>query len=255
MSAALSVSGVSVSFGGLKALSDVHFDVQPSAITALVGPNGAGKTTCLNAISGLQAVRSGEILFEGRDVSSMPPHRREGLGRTFQVVQLFGGMTVRESIMVGLHRSGTGDMLRSALGLGDVRRREIAAGREADRILEELGLTSLRDRSAASLPLGQQRLVELARALATHPRLLLLDEAASGLSPAEVELLEKEIIRLAERGIAILTIEHNMGFVNRVAKHLVVLHFGRVIFSGPTAQGLHDPSVVAAYLGTGRRHA
>ncbi len=251
MSAVLELSGVSVSFGGLAALSGVGFRVPAGKVTALIGPNGAGKTTCFNVISGLQRTRAGRVVLKGRDLSRVPAHRREGLGRTFQIVQLFAGMTVRESVMVGLHRRGRGALIQTGLGFGSVRRSEAAIRRETDAILDQVGLTAFSRRSVEDLSLGQQRRVELARAMGSHPALLMLDEAASGLSAGELSELEEHIHNLLERGVSVLLVEHNMRFVSRVAHHLVVLEFGKVIFEGAVAEGLKAPVVISAYLGLG----
>jgi branched-chain amino acid transport system ATP-binding protein len=164
----LDVSGVSVRFGGLTALDDVGFSVPQGAVTALIGPNGAGKTTCFNVLSGLQR-SSGVVAFKGKDISAVPAHHRVGLGRTFQIVQLFGGMTVEQSVMVGCQRRGKGTLLSIGLALPGVGRAEAEIAERTRDILQRLGLWRVKDRLASDLPLGQQRLVELARALASEP--------------------------------------------------------------------------------------
>jgi len=244
----LDVSGVSVRFGGLTALDDVGFSVPQGAVTALIGPNGAGKTTCFNVLSGLQR-SSGVVAFNGKDISAVPAHRRVGLGRTFQIVQLFGGMTVEQSVMVGCQRRGKGNILSIGLGLPGVGRAEAEIAERTRDILQRLGLWRAKDRLASDLPLGQQRLVELARALASEPTLLMLDEAASGLSPGELELLEAQICMLKGQGMSILMVEHNMRFVGRVSDYMTVLNFGKVIFKGTSTDGLKSSAVVTAYLG------
>lgn len=254
MTAILELANVSVAFGGLKALNDVGFRVPKGSITALIGPNGAGKTTCFNVISGLQKAQ-GKITFLGRDISNAPARRRVGLGRTFQIVQLFGGMTVKESVMVGLSRQGLGGILEIGAGSPRVRRREAEISTKANDILQKLDLLRVANRSAADLPLGQQRMVELARALATDPALLMLDESASGLSPVELVILEEHIRKLVATGVSILLVEHNIKFVSRIADHMIVLNFGEIIFEGPARDGLKTPAVVSAYLGKAAEHA
>lgn len=248
MNNVLSVSNAFVSFGGVTALNNVSFGVPSGTVTALIGPNGAGKTTCFNVVSGLQGAR-GRIIFEGRDISKVSAHRRSGLGRTFQIVQLFGGMTVKESVMVGAHRRGVGNLVEVGITLPRVRQGEREIEDLVNSILRQLDLARFSDRLASDLPLGQQRLVELARALASDPKLLLLDESASGLSPSELANLEVVIRQLVATGISILIVEHNIRFVRKVADHLVVLNFGDVIFEGQVARGLTSPAVISAYLG------
>ena len=246
MSAVLEVSGVSVRFGGLQALDGVSFTVQDGGATALIGPNGAGKTTCFNVISGLQRPDAGSVRFAGRDVTRVAPHRHRGIGRTFQRVELVAGMTVRENVLLGYHRTLPGGLLRSGLGS---RRRERAVRAEAAARLEEVGLAAFADRPAGTLPLGLQRLAELARAEAQGPRLLLLDEAASGLATEEMERLVERVQAARRRGCAVLLVEHNMRFVSRIVERVVVLRYGRVIFDGTLADGMRDPAVMDAYLG------
>jgi branched-chain amino acid transport system ATP-binding protein len=248
----LRLERITVRFGGNTALSDVSFAVTEGSIAALIGPNGAGKTTAFNVISGLLAPGGGRVFFAGQDLGSVSAQRRLGIGRTFQITQLFGGMTVRENVMVGLHRSHAASLMETGLRSRRVRREEAATMRAADELLGTFGLARLAERPAAALPLGQQRLLELARAVAGAPRLLMLDEAASGLSPAERAELAGHIRRLRERGTTILLVEHNMRFVNELAEHLVVLNYGSVIFDGALAAGMRDPAVISAYLG---RHA
>ncbi len=249
MNALLRLDRVSVRFGGNVALSQVSFAVADGSITALIGPNGAGKTTAFNVISGLLAPDVGRVFLAGADITGLPAHRRRGLGRTFQITQLFGDMTVRENVMVGFHPRHGGSLLEAGLWSPRIRRQEGEASSSADTLLATFGLAALADRRAASLPLGQQRLLELGRAAAGTPRLLMLDEAASGLSPAELRELASHISRLRAAGATILLVEHNMRFVNDVAEHLVVLNYGAVIFDGPLSEGVRDREVIAAYLG------
>lgn len=246
----LRLSEVSVRFGGIVALSDVSFSVRRHSITALIGPNGAGKTTCFNAISGTQRVSAGRVEFEGRNITGWQPHRRAGMGRTFQIVQLFGEMTVRENVLVGLHPELHGGLIATGLRLPFVKAQERRAVEKADELLGRVGLAHLAGRPARTLPLGQQRLLELARGLAAEPRLMLLDESASGLSPSELGELVRQVRLLHEAGVTVFLVEHNMRFVNRLAQHLVVLNYGSVLFDGPLEDGVKDPAVISAYLGT-----
>lgn len=248
MTPLLELSDVSVRFGALQALDRVSFAVEPGSVCALIGPNGAGKTTCMNVLSGLQRPTGGAVRFRGSDVTGWSPHRRRGIGRTFQVVQLFP-MTVRENVMVGLQPRLRTRLLRAGLRTPGVRREERWVRERADELLAEVGLLTLADRPAQQLSLGQQRLVELARALAGEPELVLLDEAASGLSPEEIEGIVRQVGRLRDQGRTVLLVEHNMRFVNRTADRLLVLDYGSLIFDGLPSQGLTDRAVVAAYLG------
>jgi ABC-type branched-subunit amino acid transport system ATPase component len=253
--AILALDRVSVRFGGLVALSEVSFTVRDGSVMALIGPNGAGKTTCFNTITGTQPVTSGTVHRHGADVTRLPPFRRAGIGRTFQIVQLFGEMTVRENVLVGLHRHMAGGVVASALRFPSIARQERWAHERADELLATVGLHHLADRVARTLPLGQQRLLELARALASEPQLVLLDELASGLSPAEIQEIVRHVTRMRTEGKTILLVEHNMRFVNRLAEHLVVLNYGKVIFDGTLEDGVRDPEVIKAYLGKEISHA
>jgi ABC-type branched-subunit amino acid transport system ATPase component len=247
MTPLLELDDISVRFGALQALDGVSLAVERGSVCALIGPNGAGKTTCMNVLSGIQVPTGGSIRFDGKDVTRRRPHRRR-IGRTFQIVQLFP-MTVRENVMVGLQPRLRMGLLRAGLRTPGVRREERWVRERADELLLEVGLIHLGDRPAQQLSLGQQRLVELARALAGEPELVLLDEAASGLSPQEIGGIVDQVHRLREQGRTVLLVEHNMRFVNRTADSLVVLDYGKVIFSGRPAEGLADEAVVTAYLG------
>ncbi len=249
MSDLLRLDGITVRFGGVLALSDVSFGVPVGAIAALIGPNGAGKSTCFNVISGLQRADGGSVRFDGRDYSRRAAHRRSGLGRTFQITQLFGGMTVRENVLVGLLPARPADIFGAGLRAAAAAHAEREACAAADSLIEAFGLSAIADRKALTLPLGEQRLLELARAVAARPKLLMLDEAASGMSPVEIAALAGHIRRLRDEGATILLVEHNMRFVNELAGHLIVLNYGSVIFEGPVAEGVRQPAVISAYLG------
>ena len=250
--AVLEVRDVRVRFGGADAVAGLSLSVHAGEVVGLIGPNGAGKTVTFNVLSGLQRPTAGRVLLGGQDVTASPPHVRAALGlaRTFQVVQLFAGMTVRENVMVAAHRFTRAGLLTDALRLPARRRALAEAGERADAVLAFLGLEALSGADAGALPVGQARLVELARALSLRPSVLLLDEPASGLDPAETEGFVNLLARIrAVLGCAILLVEHDMDVVMPLCDHLVVLDFGRVLAAGTPAQVRADPAVQAAYLG------
>lgn len=249
--ARLVLEEVTKSFGGLVAVSKLSFAVEPDRITALIGPNGAGKTTTFNLVSGLLPPTSGRVTFDGRDLTKLPPHAvcRAGIGRSFQTPQTFGGMTVLENVMVASQFHGRSGFLAAGLRLARALGEERTTRERAMEQLALLRMEGLADRKAGTLPLGQQRLLEIARALATQPRVLLLDEPAAGLTQAELKALRTLLFEIRKRGIAILLVEHNMRFVFRTADDVVVLNFGEKLASGPAATIAEDPRVIAAYLG------
>ncbi len=251
--ALLSVEGVTVRFGGVTALDDVRFQVGTRQICGLIGPNGAGKTTLFNCISRLYEPSSGEIRFEGQPLSQLPRSAiaRLGVARTFQNLALFATMTVRQNVRVGAHAFARGGFLAEALALPLARRAEREIAELADRLIEECRLEGVADRLVGELPFGVKKRVELARALAISPKLLLLDEPAAGLNHEEVDALASEIVSLRDRrSLSVLLVEHHMNLVMRVSDQVVALDFGRLIANGTPAAVRSHPDVIRAYLGS-----
>jgi branched-chain amino acid transport system ATP-binding protein len=235
----LSVEAVSVRFGGVQAVTDADITAVAGQITGLIGPNGAGKTTTFNVITGLEKPTSGRVLVNGRDVSRLSPYRRARLGmaRTFQRLEVFGSLSARDNVLAAaeFRRGWSGDK-------SDPRQ-------VTDEILDRVGLRGVADMRVDALPTGLARLVELGRALATRPQLLLLDEPGSGLDNTETEALGDLLIDLAAEGMAILLVEHDVDLVMRICDRIHVLDFGKIISVGTTAEVQADPVVQAAYLG------
>jgi branched-chain amino acid transport system ATP-binding protein len=235
----LQVEGVSVSFGGVQALGGVSLDAPEGCVTGLIGPNGAGKTTLFNVVTGFQRPGRGWVRMDSRDVTKLRPDARArlGLGRTFQRLELFGSLSARENILVAAEASrGRTDHHTSVRHL-------------ADEVLDRVGLRAVAGRQADTLPTGLARLVELGRALATRPRLLLLDEPSSGLDHSETESLGRLLTSLADEGVAVLLVEHDVELVMRACSRVHVLDFGQIIAVGSPAEVQADPSVQLAYLG------
>jgi branched-chain amino acid transport system ATP-binding protein len=248
----LSVHGITRRFGGLLAVDAVDLEVAKGGVTAVIGPNGAGKTTLFNIISGFQTPNVGRILFDGTDITGRPPEAiaAAGLVRTFQLVQLFQNLTVLENVKVGCHLHMTGGIWSALLRTSRTRKAERYVEARARELLAFVGLEASGYEEATALAYGQQRLLEIARALAAGPRLLLLDEPAAGLSVEETQRLATAIRTIAEQGTTVLLIEHDMKLVMNVADTVAVLDFGRKIAEGPPDAVREDPAVIAAYLGT-----
>ncbi len=239
---ALEVAGVSMAFGGAQVLSDVSVAVAPRGVTGLIGPNGAGKTTLFNVVSGLMAPKSGRIMIEGRDVTKAGPasRARRGLARTYQRLELFTSLTVRDNIRVA-------GEIRNSWG----RRGRIDVGAETDRTVELVGLGDVADREVSELPTARARVVEVARALMTQPRVLLLDEPASGQTEQETVAFGKLLRQLVdERDLAICLVEHDVSLVMGTCELIFVLDYGEIIARGTPDEVKNDPAVVNAYLGT-----
>ncbi|HSR12501.1 MAG TPA: branched-chain amino acid ABC transporter ATP-binding protein/permease [Thermodesulfobacteriota bacterium] len=248
----LSVKGLAKYFGGLRAVDGVDMEVRRGMIHALIGPNGSGKTTILNMLSGLYVPTAGEILLEGRAIGGQKSHRitSQGMARTFQNIRLFGELSVLENVLIGRHvHSGSG-LLSSFLRPPAQKAEEEAMRKKALEMLAFVGLKGKEFAQANSLPYGQQRLLELARALASDPKLLLLDEPAAGLNAAETEALVELLFQICERGITILLVEHDMSLVMNVSDHITVLNFGRKIAEGSAEEIEKNREVIDAYLGT-----
>ncbi|WP_456431268.1 ABC transporter ATP-binding protein [Thermosulfuriphilus sp.] len=242
---------VSKSFGGLMALSELSFSVGAKEIVGLIGPNGAGKTTVINLASGLICPDSGDIIMEGKKVSGLPPWQIAALGlaRSFQHLEILPGFTVLENVMVGLHLKEKSGFFSCLLGLPAVKKEEKISRERARRVLETLGLSDLSDYRAETLPYGLQRQIVLARAWASAPRILLLDEPAAGLNSSEREQLARNIIRIRNSGCSILLVEHDMALVMEVSERVLVLNHGRLIAEGLPRNIQRHPEVLKAYLG------
>jgi branched-chain amino acid transport system ATP-binding protein len=254
----LACTAISRSFGGLKALKGVSLDVRRGEIFGLVGPNGSGKTTMLNAIAGFFPPQEGKILFEGRDITGMAPHRvaRLGIARTFQNLALFRGLSTLENILMGRHIHMHPRALATAFYWWWAKRDEIAQRRKVEEIIDFLQLEAIRDEPIDVIPLGLQKRVELARALAAEPKLLILDEPMAGMNQEEKEYMARFILDVREEsGITVLMIEHHMDVVASLCDRMVVLNYGEMIASGSPRDALAEPRVIEAYLGKRHAHA
>ncbi len=246
----LSIQEIIKEYDGIRALDRVSLKMEKGSIKGLIGPNGAGKSTLFHLISGVEKPDSGKIYFKGREICDLEPHERSaiGIGRTFQTLQVWGNMTAVENIMAGMNRRLKGGYLSCGLWLPWIRRSEKEALKEAKEILDSLGLLGKWESLASQLPYGKQKLLELGRALAMKPELLLLDEPASGLTVAEIEQLSQHISQVRQEGVTVFIVEHHMGMVMEIADEIAVLHNGELIAEGRPEAVRKNPRVVEAYL-------
>jgi branched-chain amino acid transport system ATP-binding protein len=247
----LEVSGITQVFGGVTALEDVSFSIARGDITGVIGPNGAGKTTLFNIISGIYTQTSGRVFLDGSDISGLPPEKLayRKMVRTFQNIELFGGMTVLENVMVGLHTRSTSGLMACSLRMPWSRSEETRIREGAMKWLEFTGIIDLADVTAANLPFGKGRMLEIARALAVEPEIILMDEPAAGLNSQETLGLARLIRQIRDLGITVVLVEHDMELVMDICDRIVVLNLGRKLAEGTPREIQENHEVIAAYLG------
>ena len=250
--AMLEVTSLGISFGGLRAVDELSMKIEEGGLVGLIGPNGAGKTTVFNMLTGVYRPTDGGIRLDGQNLIDKKPHDicKMGVARTFQNIRLFSNLSVLDNVKTGLHNEITYTLAESLLHIGSYRKKERAMDGRAMELLEVFDLVSVADYKAANLPYGKQRKLEIARALATDPKLLLLDEPAAGMNPNETEELMETIELVRKKfGVTVLLIEHDMKLVSGICEYLYVLNFGRLLAEGTPSEVLSNPEVVTAYLG------
>ena len=250
--AMLEVTSLGISFGGLRAVDELSMKIEKGGLVGLIGPNGAGKTTVFNMLTGVYRPTDGGIRLDGQNLVGKKPHEicKLGVARTFQNIRLFSNLTVLDNVKTGLHNEITYSLAESLFHIGSYRKKERQMDERAMELLGVFGLESVADYKAANLPYGKQRKLEIARALATDPKLLLLDEPAAGMNPNETGELMETIELVRERfGVTVLLIEHDMKLVSGICEYLYVLNFGRLLAEGTPSEVLQNPEVVTAYLG------
>ena len=248
----LEMQNVEKNFGGVRAIDNFSVTLEPGKIHGLIGPNGAGKTTIFNNITGIYAPDSGKIIFNGTDITGSAPHRvaQLGIGRTFQNIRLFSNLSVLSNVVIASNLDATYNLADAMFKTKKYKEREKHLEEKAMDLLEVVGLADKANEQASSLPYGHQRKLEIARALATAPKLLLLDEPAAGMNPKETEDLAELIFRMRhDYQLSVLLIEHDMPFVNRLCERVMVLEYGKPLFSGLMAEAIQHPDVISAYLG------
>ena len=248
----LSVESLSIRFGGVHAVQDLDFAVQPGAIHSIIGPNGAGKTTLFNLITGVYTPSAGSVTFDGRSVTGRRPHElaRMGMSRTFQNLRIMMNMSALDNVMIGRHLHLNRNLLSCLLRLPSVTRGDRAARRACTELMDMVGLGAHIDTEANALPYGALKRLEIARALAAEPKLLLLDEPAAGLNARETREIDEVIVKVAKSGVTVVLVEHDMKLVMGISDHILVLDYGRKLAEGTPEDVRNNPAVVAAYLGT-----
>jgi branched-chain amino acid transport system ATP-binding protein len=246
-----SAEDVGIAFGGVKALDGVSFAAEPGQVLSIIGPNGAGKTTLFNIVSGIYQPATGQVVLAGEDVTAQPPHvlAAKGLSRTFQNLQIFTRMTAAENVMVGRHLRERTNLLPDLFQLPSVVRQNRMTRQKALELLGSVGLAKVADVMAGSLPYGALKRLEIARALASEPKILLLDEPAAGCNPVETEEVDHLIRAVADRGVAVVLVEHDMKLVMRISDRILVLNYGRPLAEGTPQEVRNDSAVIEAYLG------
>ena len=247
----LRVEGLGISFGGIRAVDNVSFEARPREIFTIIGPNGAGKTTLFNMVSGVYTPSSGKVFLDGRDVTTLEPHNlaRMGMSRTFQNLQIFFRLTALENVMVGRHIHENRNILAHLFTLPIVARQNRETAQRARELLARIGLSQYENVVAGAMPYGALKRLEIARALATEPRFLLLDEPAAGCNPVETNEVEQAIHKIAEDGIGVVLVEHDMKLVMKISDRILVLDQGRMLAEGVPEEIRHNAAVMRAYLG------